>query len=881
MLTTGISFAVWNYNFLGEANKIETGEISLELLESNTDIINIENALPMGDNEGKTQDKTFDFAVTTKASRDLNMSYEIVLEKLEATSGYTLLNDNEVKIYLEDYNGNTLVEPVKISELTDYVLYTDTNVHSSTITKLTDKYKLRIWVDKDVETESWDENTKLEYKFKIGARTKEAKYQVRYNANGGSIATNFSSTGNNPWTVVDGVWKSGNASVSSDDSLLETEFTLDETTSISFDWAISGTQFQLNEDIIIPNSTLSYKIYKSDAAVEAQDTLYVSKQVTSETELSYNTITKELEPGSYKIQFIYTGTETEELDRGYIKNIQLGSKTMENSSHVVGISSNLSKNIYEKSNYNFVGWSTTPDGEVIYLDEGEIEGLKVQDGEVIDLYAIWEPKQYNINVVVQNGVVNDSATKLVNYKDNVTFNIISNEESLGLVSCTNGQTGVYENNILTVSNVTSNTTCTVKLVAEVTTLYEDGTFIINERAVDRISNITVYGTVANQYEPLSDTQSYSFSSSSSVLWYNERKSILKVEIGQTINPTNTAYWFYDCTNMTAGDFTNLDTSSVTDMSYMFDTAGRNATTFDIGGLSSWDTSSVTSMRSMFYSAGYSATTWSIGNLSKWDTSNVTNMRSMFREAGYKATTWSIGNLSSWDTSSVTDMSYMFYNAGYKATTWSIGDLSSWDTSNVTNMSYMFHGAGESATTWSIGDLSSWDTSSVKDMSQMFASAGYSATIFDISFIQNWNTSSVTDMGYMFFDAGYKATTFNLGDLSSWDTSSVTNMGSMFEYAGYNATTFNIGDLSGWDTSSVTDMYYMFRSAGYSATNFTIGDLSGWDTSSVTSMNYMFSSAGYNATWSLDCTSWNVNNVTNHSYFNYGVTSKVTAPTWVN
>ncbi|MGN0992576.1 MAG: BspA family leucine-rich repeat surface protein, partial [Bacilli bacterium] len=35
----------------------------------------------------------------------------------------------------------------------------------------TDKFKLRVWVDKDVDASNLDENTKLEYKFKLGVKT--------------------------------------------------------------------------------------------------------------------------------------------------------------------------------------------------------------------------------------------------------------------------------------------------------------------------------------------------------------------------------------------------------------------------------------------------------------------------------------------------------------------------------------------------------------------------------------------------------------------------------------------------------------------------------------------------------------------------------------
>lgn len=72
---------------------------------------------------------------------------------------------------------------------------------------------------------------------------------------------------------------------------------------------------------------------------------------------------------------------------------------------------------------------------------------------------------------------------------------------------------------------------------------------------------------------------------------------------------------YVIKNVVSIDFKNVDTSIVTDMSYMFYYAGYNATSFNIKNLSGWDTSKVTDMLYMFYNAGYSATTWSIGDIS--------------------------------------------------------------------------------------------------------------------------------------------------------------------------------------------------------------------------------------------------------------------------
>ena len=235
---------------------------------------------------------------------------------------------------------------------------------------------------------------------------------------------------------------------------------------------------------------------------------------------------------------------------------------------------------------------------------------------------------------------------------------------------------------------------------------------------------------------------------------------------------------------------------------------------DASSIADWDTTYVTDMRFMFFSAGSNATTFSL-DLSSWNTSKVTNMYWMFSSAGRNATAWSIGDLSSWNTSKVANMSYMFDSAGSNATTFSL-DLSSWDTSKVANMSYMFYYAGRNATTWSIGDLSSWNTSKVTNMSYMFDSAGSNATAWSIGDLSSWSTSKVTNMRYMFSRAGYNATTWSL-DLSSWDTSDVTDMNGMFYYAGYNATTWSITiPLKTGDIDNTTSAFYGQDSSIYAS-----------------------------------------------------------------
>ena len=117
----------------------------------------------------------------------------------------------------------------------------------------------------------------------------------------------------------------------------------------------------------------------------------------------------------------------------------------------------------------------------------------------------------------------------------------------------------------------------------------------------------------------------------------------------------------------------LNTSKVTDMSYMFSDCSA-LTSLDVSG---FDTSNVTDMSDMFGSCSALTSL----DLSGCDTSKVTNMRSMFSRCS-KLTSL---DLSDFGTSRVTSMGYMFYGCSELTSL----DLSGFDTSQVTNMSSMF------------------------------------------------------------------------------------------------------------------------------------------------------------------------------------------------
>ena len=82
------------------------------------------------------------------------------------------------------------------------------------------------------------------------------------------------------------------------------------------------------------------------------------------------------------------------------------------------------------------------------------------------------------------------------------------------------------------------------------------------------------------------------------------------------------------------DLNDIDTSLITDMSYLFDESEFN------GDISKWDVSNVQTMKEMFSSSEFNQ------DISKWNTKNVQNMSYMFQESEFNK------SISNWDVSNV-------------------------------------------------------------------------------------------------------------------------------------------------------------------------------------------------------------------------------------
>lgn len=119
-------------------------------------------------------------------------------------------------------------------------------------------------------------------------------------------------------------------------------------------------------------------------------------------------------------------------------------------------------------------------------------------------------------------------------------------------------------------------------------------------------------------------------------------------------------------------------------------------------------------------------------------------------------------------------------------------------------------------------------------------------------------------------------------LDKLDMSEATNMISMFSDAGREVTgRFELSGIGNWDVSNVRYMGTAFRGTGKGAKEFVMDDIGNWNTKSAEDMLLMFAGTGANGNWQLDCSAWDVRNVTNHDMFHYGAESKVIPPKWVH
>ena len=297
---------------------------------------------------------------------------------------------------------------------------------------------------------------------------------------------------------------------------------------------------------------------------------------------------------------------------------------------------------------------------------------------------------------------------------------------------------------------------------------------------------------------------YTYISNSTIPWKDSRANINKAIFVDEIVPLGTAYWFYECKNLSEiENIDNLDTSKVTNMEAMFQNC-YYLTSLEVSG---FDTSSVTKMGNMFYGC------WRLTNLdvSGFNTSNVNSMSGMFQGCS-GLTNLYVGNFK---TANVTNMYLMFSSCrGIENI-----DLSNFDTSKVVSMTQMFSGCSALKKL----DLSNFDTANVTNMCMMFQGC---ENLIELN-LSGLDASKVTDMSYMF----QRCKSLKELNLTGFKTREVTTMYRMFD----TCNSLKQLDLSGFNISKVTDMHEMFLYC----TSLENLNLSGLNASNVTNMSRMF------------------------------------------
>ena len=171
------TYAIWTSELFTGNNSISSGQVKMSYRESNE--IEMNNALPIKDEEGKVLTNYFDFQVLsyvkTRANDDTQrkVNYNIVLEPLTVDNP---LSDNEIKVYLtkvESGNETVVVEPTTISQLNNKILSSKEEIFSNNKAEVITSYRFRAWIDESVNMNKLNEKS-YSYKFRVNINNETA-----------------------------------------------------------------------------------------------------------------------------------------------------------------------------------------------------------------------------------------------------------------------------------------------------------------------------------------------------------------------------------------------------------------------------------------------------------------------------------------------------------------------------------------------------------------------------------------------------------------------------------------------------------------------------------------------------------------------------------
>ena len=318
--------------------------------------------------------------------------------------------------------------------------------------------------------------------------------------------------------------------------------------------------------------------------------------------------------------------------------------------------------------------------------------------------------------------------------------------------------------------------------------------------------------------------------------YDKITRIVLDESMKDARPTSVVQWFNGFSDLKCIDHLDrLNTSNVTDMSYMF-YGDSKLVELDV---SHFDISKVTDMTAMFYGCSELGKIYSTADWSK--STALENSSSMFgsctKLVGSNNTAYSAGHV---------DVEYARLDG--------LDGKQGYFSKNVAEI----YGVRERVQTLRIyyddkrlerGGVTDWRIYSNSSEYENYETNNIHNVYFDKS-MQNARPTSTS----MWF-ANFKKL-FAVGDMDYLNTSEVTDMGAMF----FGCETLSSLDLSTFNTENVTDMSWMF----YGCSSLKKLDVSSFDISKVTDMHRMFE--GCTQLTTIYCnTDWSLSPTLNDSY----------------
>lgn len=298
---------------------------------------------------------------------------------------YAIWEANPTEIVFYPNGGNIIVNGEQTNEKTQYITRYESTINNnvSELAPSRQGYTFEGWYTSEnggsqvygtngkgiIGTNYWDEEGKWIYtlnSLKLYARWKEKTYTITFDPNGGNITENTKE-------VVYNSTKNNNVS-----SLNPTKT----------GYIFNGWYTERTEGI---------QVYKNNGSSNANSNTFWN----SNNQWVYTddiTLYAQWTPITYTITYNGNGST---------------SGSTPQSSHTYDEAKKLTENGFERTGFEFVGWSTQATGSKQYSNSESVVNLSSQNGSKITLYAVWKEEEYTITFNANGGTIQEDTKKVV------------------------------------------------------------------------------------------------------------------------------------------------------------------------------------------------------------------------------------------------------------------------------------------------------------------------------------------------------------------------------------------------------------------------------------------------------------------------------------